>query len=95
MWSFAKIRFSLYLPGYRTFEFTERAEVIKYYPQYYHKIDKVNKNKTIMKRFTSLSFPYIFLFHSRMVARSTLSNLASWTSKRSMPSRRKSVSFID
>jgi len=24
----------------RTFEFTERKEVIKYYPQYYHKIDK-------------------------------------------------------
>jgi hypothetical protein len=25
----------------RTFEYTERPEVFKYYPQYYHKTDKV------------------------------------------------------
>jgi hypothetical protein len=29
-------------PFHRTFEFTEREEVNKYYPQYYHKNDKVN-----------------------------------------------------
>ena len=29
--------------SHRTFEFKEKAEVNKYYPQYYHKIDKVNK----------------------------------------------------
>jgi hypothetical protein len=28
----------------RSFEFTEKKEVDKYYPQYYHKIDKVKKN---------------------------------------------------
>ena len=26
----------------KTFEYTERAEVFKYYPQYYHKTDKVS-----------------------------------------------------
>ena len=30
--------------GYRTFEFTEKVEVDKYYPQYYHKVDKVRMN---------------------------------------------------
>ena len=27
---------------FRTFDFTEAAEVDKYYPQYYHKMDKVS-----------------------------------------------------
>ena len=26
----------------RTFEYKERAEIFKYYPQYYHKTDKVS-----------------------------------------------------
>jgi hypothetical protein len=30
-------------PWYRTFEFPEKKEVDKYYPQYYHKTDKVKK----------------------------------------------------
>jgi len=29
--------------SYRTFEFKEKADVDKYYPQYYHKIDKVGR----------------------------------------------------
>lgn len=32
---------SLLFSRHRTFEFTEKKEVDKYYPQYYHKIDKV------------------------------------------------------
>jgi len=42
-WSFAK-SVSLF-SRYRTFEFTEKKEVDKYYPQYYHKIDKVKKRR--------------------------------------------------
>ena len=34
----------LFFLGGRSFEFTEKKEVDKYYPQYYHKIDKVKKN---------------------------------------------------
>ena len=33
------------LTSYRTFEFKEKADVDKYYPQYYHKIDKVGRYK--------------------------------------------------
>jgi hypothetical protein len=34
------LNLSLYVAP-RTFEFKEKEEVDKYYPQYYHKIDKV------------------------------------------------------
>jgi hypothetical protein len=40
-WSFAKSDSPF--SWYRTFEFAEKKEVDKYYPQYYHKIDKVKK----------------------------------------------------
>ena len=36
----AVLNLSLYVAP-RTFEFKEKEEVDKYYPQYYHKIDKV------------------------------------------------------
>lgn len=43
-WSFAKPDYLF--SRHRTFEFTEKKEVDKYYPQYYHKIDKVKKNQS-------------------------------------------------
>jgi hypothetical protein len=53
-WSFAKSD-SLF-PWYRTFEFTEKKEVDKYYPQYYHKIDKVKKSNHVNVGKSSLPF---------------------------------------
>ena len=47
-WSFAKSDY-LFFSWYRTFEFTEKKEVDKYYPQYYHKIDKVREKKKLHK----------------------------------------------
>lgn len=46
--TFAVLNFSLTspppsVPTHRTFEFKEKEEVDKYYPQYYHKIDKVRQ----------------------------------------------------
>jgi hypothetical protein len=47
--SLAKSDLSIF--GYRTFEFTEKVEVDRYYPQYYHKVDKVRMNKFLSPSF--------------------------------------------
>jgi len=48
------------VPTHRTFEFKEKEEVDKYYPQYYHKIDKVRAMRScsrLPKRKDSLILP--------------------------------------
>ena len=46
---------------YRTFEFTEKKDVDRYYPQYYHKIDKVKKRFTLSGKQRLTAIFYIFL----------------------------------
>jgi hypothetical protein len=64
------------LPSHRTFQFTEKAEVDKYYPQYYHKIDKVRNLLTPLDS-EGLALVMIVNFFFRTVVRSTLSNSAN------------------
>lgn len=38
----------------RTFDYQEKAEVFKYYPQYYHKTDKVYISNHLVLHFTPI-----------------------------------------
>lgn len=71
--------------GRRNFDFEEKEQVDKYYPQYYHKMDKVR----ILHPHYILLFTKVNKRTYRTADRSTSSDLASWTSKTSTPSPRK------
>lgn len=73
----------------RNFEFTEKEEVDKYYPQYYHKMDKVRGHHLIRLSCGSIHAP---LF--RTVDRSTSNVSASLTSTHSTPSRPKTANSV-
>jgi hypothetical protein len=40
----------------RTFDYKERPEIFKYYPQYYHKTDKVYTLSILLKAISALRF---------------------------------------
>jgi hypothetical protein len=67
----------------RTFEYKERPEVFEYYPQYYHKTDKVC--------LSSSNLSSSILTSNRTAAQSTSSHLAKSTSPRSAKSPPKNA----
>jgi hypothetical protein len=57
----------------QNFDFKEKAEVNKYYPQFYHKTDKVGISASASSTLNS----HIHLYDSRMDALSTSNNLGN------------------
>ena len=47
----------LYVFLYRNFDFKEKAQMDQYYPQYYHKIDKVSRPLSPVARSTGFCTP--------------------------------------
>jgi hypothetical protein len=56
-----------------TWEYPEKEEMFKYYPQYYHKTDKV---RLCSRRCQLDHASLMFILHHRTAAPSTLSSLA-------------------